>query len=332
MQIKAAPERRIAAALATLAMLLSGFIAFASPASAHFAGIDESTTLVCDGDTLVLRTAAVSWAEDMSGEHPAVIIEMRTDVSDWEPVVTGEFSEANGWRLSGAAVVPPGASFVDIRVTVDPDFTWGDGFAAPTPPAETRLVVGPGLTDCTSVILPPPTPEPPVEPTPTPEPPVEPTPTPPTGIIPEASVGCVGDVDDTEAIVEITTDSPTDQDVSVLVDGTEISTVTVGSDSPAVVLVPQDPGETNTVDVVHDGDTIASATIQCVDTVIIPPGTPTPEPTSTPVPPNPPTPPGPELPATGSQSRDIASWAMVAIIGGALLVIGGVSLRSQDNN
>jgi LPXTG-motif cell wall-anchored protein len=325
MQIKAAPERRVVAALAALAMLLSGFIAFAPSASAHFAGIDESTTLVCDGDLLILRTAAVSWAEDMTGEHPRVVIEMRTDVSDWETVVTGEFSEANGWRLSGSAVVAPGASFVDVRVTVDPDFTWGDGFSAPTPPAETRLVVGPGLTDCTSVILPPPTPEPtpPVEPTPTPEPPG-----PPTGIVPEAFVGCVGDTDDREAIVEITTESATDQDVSVLVDGEELTTVTVGADSPAIVDVPQDPGETNTVDVVHDGDTIASATIQCVDTIIIPPGTPTPTPS---VPPNPPTPPGPELPATGSQSRDIASWAMVAIIGGALLVIGGISLRSQDS-
>jgi len=331
MQIKAAPGRRVVAALAALAVLLSGFIAFASPASAHFAGIDESTTLVCDGDLLILRTAAVSWAEDMSGEHPAVLIEMRTDVSDWETVVSGGFSAANGWRLSGAAVVAPGASFVDVRVTVDPDFTWGDGFSAPTPPAETRLVVGPGLTDCTSVILPPPTPEPtpPVEPTPTPEPPG-----PPTGIVPEASVGCVGDTDDREAIVEITTESPTDQDVSVLVDGQELTTVTVGADTPAIVNVPQDPGETNTVDVVHEGDTIASATVQCVDAIIIiiPPETPTPTPTPTvPVPPNPPTPAGPELPATGSNSRDIASWAMVAIIGGALLVIGGISLRSQDS-
>ena len=110
MQIQTAPERRIVAALAALAMLLSGFIAFASPAGAHFAGIDESTTLVCDGDTLVLRTAAVSWAEDMTGEHPAVTIEARTDVSDWETVVSGAFTEAGGWRLSGAAIIPPGAS------------------------------------------------------------------------------------------------------------------------------------------------------------------------------------------------------------------------------
>ena len=114
----------------------------------------------------------------------------------------------------------------------------------------------------------------------------------------------------------------------MLVDGEELTTVTVGADSPAIVNVEQDPGESNTVEVVHDGDTIASATIECVDTIIIPPGTPTPTTPSTPVPP---TPPGPELPATGSQSRDIASWAMVAIIGGALLVIGGISLRSQES-
>ncbi len=323
MEIQATPQRRVVAVLAGLALLFSGLIALASPAGAHFAGIDEGSGLVCDGDTLVLRVAAVSWAEDMSGEHPAVTIEMRTDVSDWEVVTSGAFNEADGWRLSGAAIVPPGASFVDVRVVIDPAFSWGDGFSSPVPPAESRYVIGPELTDCTTVILPPPTPTPipPVEPTPEPTP----TPVPPTGIVPEASVGCVGDVEDREAIVEITTDSPADQDVTVLVDGDELTTVTVGSDSPAVVMVPQAPGETNTVDVVHDGDTIASATIQCVDTVILPPGTPTP------VPPQPPTPPGPELPATGSQSRDIASWAMVAIIGGALLVIGGVSLRNQEN-
>lgn len=179
--------------------MVASFFVLSSPAGAHQGLISGETQVICDQDAVALSWVAVSW--DMvkpNGRHPSITIDMRSEVTDWVVIGHGAFTDENGRSLSGTAVVPAGATMVEVRVTPDPEFTWetvdvvggtdsatlavssapsgcgavspGEEEATPTPTAEPT--VEPTATPTA-------TPEPTAVPTelPTPTPTVEPTPT-----------------------------------------------------------------------------------------------------------------------------------------------------------
>ena len=61
--------------------------------------------------------------------HPRIIVDIRTDVSGWTVIAVDAFTAANGHQFSGRHPLPPGATWVDVRVTPDPTLTW-EGYRA----------------------------------------------------------------------------------------------------------------------------------------------------------------------------------------------------------
>ncbi len=156
--------------------LIASMALFIGSASAHSVEVSGSVGVICDDDTLLVTWEARSWSSsDPGGRHPNIIVEMRSDVSDWVVVAMGPFTDSNNRRFGGVSAVPPGATSVSIRVSPDTSQFW-----------DTTTIVGSGET--TTVNVPPAllgcTPEPTATPTPeptateTPEPTAPPTPEP----------------------------------------------------------------------------------------------------------------------------------------------------------
>ena len=174
--------------------MVASLVLLANTASAHEVQVRGSVSVICDQDTLLVSWQARSWNDtDPGGRHPNIIVDMRTDVSDWATVAMAPLNDANGRRISGVSPMPQGATSVTVRATPDPAHFWEDSYVGGGADTVT-VAVPPEILGCGQ---PPGTPtpeptEPPVEPTPTPEstvdtatptpeptePPVEPTPTP----------------------------------------------------------------------------------------------------------------------------------------------------------
>lgn len=170
---------RIMVILGVISMVAS-LVLLANTASAHNVQVNGSVSVICDQDTLLVSWQARSWNDtDPGGRHPNIIVDMRTDVSDWTIVAMAPLNDANGRRIGGVNAIPQGATSVTVRATPDPGFFWEDSYVGGGADTVT-VAVPPEILGCGEPpVTPTPEPtEPPVEPTPTPEPPVESTPTP----------------------------------------------------------------------------------------------------------------------------------------------------------
>ena len=140
--------------VAGLIAMIGVLLVLAAPAGAHEATFNSTTSVVCDGDGLVLVWNTSSWS----------------------------FTEDAGRMLLGVAPIPDGAVVLDIRVTPDPTMFW-EGTTATGEGDQVTLDVPPFEQFCEGVPpipteTPTPVPTTPVPPTPTETPtPVPPTPT-----------------------------------------------------------------------------------------------------------------------------------------------------------
>ena len=170
-----------------LIAMIGVLLVLAAPAGAHEATFNSTTSVVCDGDGLVLvwNTSSWSFTED-AGRHPDIIVEMRADGGPWAVVGNGPFNEDNSRMLLGVAPIPDGAVVLDIRVTPDPTMFWegttvtgeGDQVTLDVPPFEQFCEGVPPIPTETPTPVPPTPTATPVPPTPTETPtPVPPTPT-----------------------------------------------------------------------------------------------------------------------------------------------------------
>ena len=173
---------RIMVILGVISMAAS-LVVLAASAGAHNVQVNGSVAVICDQDTPIVSWQARSWNDtDPGGRHPNIIIEMRTDISDWVVVQMAPLNDANGRRINGASPVPPGASSVSIRVTPDPSLMWEDTYVSGGGETVT-VAVPPEIVGCgvPPEPTPPPTPEPTAPPEPTtvtPDPTATPTPEP----------------------------------------------------------------------------------------------------------------------------------------------------------
>ena len=119
---------RIMVILGVISMVAS-LVMLANTASAHNVQVNGSVSVICDQDTLLVSWQARSWNDtDPGGRHPNIIIDMRTDVSDWTVVAMAPLNDANGRRIGGVNAIPQGATSVTVRATPDPNLFWEDSY------------------------------------------------------------------------------------------------------------------------------------------------------------------------------------------------------------
>lgn len=172
---------KIMVMLGVISMIASAVL-FATSAGAHNVTVIGSVGVICDQETPLVSWQARTWNDvDPGGRHPNIIVETRTDVSDWVVVAMAPLNDANGRRIGGVSPIAPGATSVSVRVTPDPTQFWEGTNVVGSGDTET-VAIPPEIRDCGA---PPATPSPTAEPTPPeptatvpPEPTAEPT-TPP---------------------------------------------------------------------------------------------------------------------------------------------------------
>ncbi len=339
--------------LVGLASMVASLVVLAAPAGAHRVTVGSSIETVCGETGLSLSWQASTWTfDEPRGLHPNIIIEMGTDVSAFEVIANGPFTDENGRSLSGTVDIPAGATQVELRAFPDPDLFWegtdvvglGDSSIVSVPSVEEFCGASPPEPTPTEVPEPTATPEPTPTPTPTvtptPEPTVIPEPTPTPTTRPEPTPTSTPPVPPTSTPAELSAPPPTSASLvcatdgiivsvegaegdrfDVFVDGALSFSITIPASGTATADIAQAPGQTNEVEVRDGATVLVTETLTCVEG-----GSSPGEPTATPavlgkV----------ELPETGAESGLLTLWGIGLMLGGAMMTVAGVGFTRRLN-
>lgn len=300
---KAVAKRRpVWFATGLISMVFGSLLLLAQPALAHWPEVAD-VRFVCVGEDVGLQFDIVSWEQDLpNGTHPSITVDMRVDGGPWVVIGSGAFTDANGRRFSGSAILPAGAMSIMVRATAS-DANWGGG--SPLTGGARVLTVEATLQpeDC---VAPTPTPEP--DPTATPEPEVEPT-----------------------AIVAPTPEAtPTSEE-----------TPTPQPETPTATPIPRQPEVEPTAIVAPTPEPTPEPTAAPTESPVVIGATPTPTPTAAAVASDPNPPSGgdgepevlgrsisrDELAATGLDPSLLLAVGLALLVGGGMVAANGARLR-----